>query len=273
MLGPVLSGAVLAQSPPGPAGAGTPPAATATDSRLVRLGPGDSLSFQVYGQPDMDSEVLVGDDGTIPVPLAGSVQVSGMSPAEAAAQVEKALRDGQFLVNPIVTLTVAASRSQRVSVLGEVGTPGRYPVDASTTVFDLLAEAGGIKETGSDTVYVIRTGADGVVERLPVDVSGLKAAPGAPAAIRLRPGDTLQVPRAEQVFVYGEVNTPDGYKLEQDMTVLEAIARAGGLTTRGSDRRVEIRRQDETGAYTSRSAEPSDRVQANDVIRVKERIF
>lgn len=253
--------------------AGNTEAPTATDARLNQLGPGDGLSFRVYGQPDMDSTVVVAEDGTIPVPLAGPVKVSGLSPAEAAKQVEKALRNGGFLRKPIVTLTVTDARSQRVSVLGEVGTPGRYSIDSRTTIFDLLAEAGGIKETGSDTIYVLRTAPDGSTERFAVETKRLVSDPGSKSVVLLRAGDSVYVPRAEQFFVYGEVNAPNNYRFEPGMTVLEAIARAGGLTPRGSDRRVEIRRQNAQGTYSTRTGRLADRVLANDVIRVKERIF
>lgn len=245
----------------------------ATDARLNQLGPGDVLSFRVYGQPDMDATVAVSEDGTIPVPLVGPVKVSGLSAAEAANQVAKALRTGGFLRNPIVTLTVTEARSQRVSVLGEVGTPGRYSIDSRTTIFDLLAEAGGVKETGSDTIYVLRTGPDGSTERFAVDTKRLLSDPGSTSIVPLSAGDSIYVPRAEQFFVYGEVNAPNNYRLEPGMTILEAIARAGGLTPRGSDRRVEIRRQNAQGTYSTRTGRLADRILPNDVIRVKERIF
>ena len=254
-------------------GANATPAADVVAPGRTQLGPGDELRFQVYGQPDMDSEVVVADDGTISVPLAGPVQVRGLSPQQAAKQVEKALKDGDFLRRPIVTLTVTKARSQRVSVLGEVGTPGRYAIESDTTVLDLLAEAGGVKESGSDTVHVIRTFPDGSTEKYSVNVARLLIDPKSQPSISLQPGDSIVVPRAEQIFVYGEVNSPNNYRYEPGMTLLEAIARAGGLTPRGSDRRIEIRRQDKYGVYRHLEGKPSDQIEANDVIRVKERIF
>jgi polysaccharide export outer membrane protein len=268
LLAAALAPAGAAQQPP----PGVPPTA-APGSPLTLLGPGDGLGFQVYGQPDMGATVFVAEDGTIPVPLVGAVKVSGMSPAEAAKAVEKAFRKGKYLVNPIVIITVTQPRSQRVAVLGEVGTPGRYVIDSGTTIFDLLAEAGGVKETGSDTIYVLRTGPDGATERIAVDLKGMLATPETQAPVTLRAGDSIHVPRAEQVFVYGEVNAPNTYRLDPGMTVLEAIVRAGGLTSRGSDRSVEIRRHLDDGSYVTLTRKLSDRVEANDVIRVKERIF
>src|SRR5215469_9809649 len=115
-----------------------PPAPT----RLALLGPGDSVTVQVYGQPDMTSTVYVGNDGTIHIPLAGAIQVAGVTPVEAAERVAKALHDGGYFVNPQVTLTLNNSRSERVAVLGEVRNPGSYAIDPSTSVIDLVAAAG-----------------------------------------------------------------------------------------------------------------------------------
>lgn len=255
-------------------GPGVPPK-TADDStlRIIQLGAGDSVSIQVYGQPDMTTTVYVSDDGTIPVPLAGAVPVAGLSPAEASQRIEKALKDGRFLVDPHVTLTVVLSRSQRVSVLGQVGHPGLYPIESNTTIFDLLAQAGGALETGSDVIFLLRPDAAGGVQRYPIDLKGLDDPKSAIPTQGLHGGDSLFVPRAEQFYIYGEVTAPNKYKVEAGMTVIEAISRAGGVTVRGSERRVDIKRLATDGKYITFKAKLNDLVKADDVIRVKESIF
>ena len=241
--------------------------------QLVDLGPGDSVKVEVYGQPDMSSTVTVGDDGSLPIALIGSINVLGLSPADAGHRIEDALRAGNFLVNPHVTLTVVQSRGLRVSVLGEVKTPGRYPIDAGTTVFDVLALAGGTTPDSGNVAYVLRQNSDGQMTRVPVALRG--TAPGAvsPAEQTLKSGDLLMVPKAEQFSIYGEIAHPDIYRIEPGMTVIQAIARAGGTTARGSDRRVDIRRLMPNGKYDTVHAKASDLVQPGDVIRVKESIF
>jgi polysaccharide export outer membrane protein len=237
------------------------------------LGPGDSVTLHVFGQPDMDSVLGIADDGTVRVPLAGSIQVGGLSAEAAARKVEKAFKDGGYFVDPHVTLTLAQSLSQRVSVLGEVRTPGRYPVDSKTTIVDLLAQAGGETELGSDTVFVLRPDATGTVKRYPVNLKGLAdSGTSAPTQV-LRAGDSVYVPRAEQFFILGEVQKPAMYKLEPNLTVLQAISLAGGVTAKGSDRRVEIKRTGKNGQETVVKAKANDLVQPDDVIRVKESIF
>jgi polysaccharide export outer membrane protein len=214
----------------------------------------------------------VADDGTVRVPLAGSIPVAGLSADSAARRIEKALKDGGFLLDPHVSLAVTASLSQRVSVIGEVRNPGRYPVDSRTTVVDLLAEAGGINEIGSDTVYVLRPDSAGQVKRFPVSLKGLADARHATPTQLLRAGDSLVVPRAEQFYIMGEVQKPDKYKLEPNMTVMQAISLAGGLTAKGTYRRVEIKRAGKNGTEVIKP-KADDFVLPDDVIRVKESIF
>jgi polysaccharide export outer membrane protein len=261
--------AVSAQAPPAP----TTGDKAAAKAPLLQLGPGDSVSIQVYGQPDLSTAVYVADDGTLSVPLAGDIQVAGLSPSQASSRVEAALKSHKILVDPHVTLTVTQSRSQRVSVLGQVGTPGRYPVESNTSIFDLLAQAGGITATGSDIVYVIRQDKDGKEVRYPVDLKGLASGSGAIPSLALKGGDSVFVPKAEQFSIYGEVTTPGRYRVEPGMTVIEAIAKAGGITQRGSQRRVEIKRKKADGSYSNVKGKFGDLVQPDDVIQVKESIF
>jgi polysaccharide export outer membrane protein len=259
----------------GAAAAGSPASAdSAADARpLLQLGAGDSVAITVYGQPDMGETVYVSDDGSVPVALVGAVQVAGLSPAQASLRIEKALRDGKFLVNPHVTLIVTQSRSQRVSVLGQVGTPGRYPIESNTSIFDLLAQAGGVKEDGADVVFLLRPDKDGKETRYPINLKQMVNGDRPAQTERLKGGDSVFVPRAEQFYIYGEVAAPGKYRVEPGMTIIQAIARAGGVTLRGSERRVEIKRHKPDGSYVTSKAKLGEAVQTDDVIRVKESIF
>ncbi len=273
----LAAGAAIGQTPPNtPAGSSRGDDQRQLDELkvpLVQLGPGDVVAIQVYGQPDMSGTLYVSDDGTVPVALVGPVAVGGLSPADAASRIEAALRDAKILNEPHVTLTVTTSRSQRVSVLGEVAKPGRYPVESNATVLDVLAEAGGVTEAGGDTVYVLRPGADGQVARMPVNLKNFSDGATTTQAPLLRGGDSVFVPHAPQFYIYGEVTAPGKFKLETGMTVIEAIARAGGITVRGSQRRIDIKRRRADGTYETSGARLSDLVRPDDVIRVKESIF
>lgn len=252
-----------------------PPSASLSHQPILILGPGDEVAMHVFGQPAMDTTMYVADDGTVQVPLAGAVHVAGLSPSEAADEVDTALRKGQFLVNPHVTFTIVTSRSQKASVLGQVRNPGIFPVASTTTLLELLAQAGGETEEGADTVFILRAGPGGAIRRLAVNLGGLAQAgmPPEAAEIMIRSGDQVYVPRAPEVSVMGEVRTPGLFRLVPGMTVLQALARAGGVTAMGSTHRIVIRRQESDGRYREISARLPDRLEPNDVMTVRERIF
>jgi polysaccharide export outer membrane protein len=245
---------------------------TAKQQHMSLLGPGDSVSIQVFGEPDA-TDVYVGDDGTISVPLVGNIHVEGASPVEAADRVAKALKQGGYFVDPHVTVKVTQPSSQLVSVVGEVASSGRYPINPRTTIVDLLAQAGGMKETASDVGYVLRTDNSGHISRYPVKLDGLTDIRDALPTSTLLGGDSLVVPRAEHYYITGEVTTPGTYRIEPGMTVLQAIGRAGGITERGSERRIQLKRLGKDGQYQILHPKLGDPIQSDDMIRVKESIF
>lgn len=240
---------------------------------LVLLGIGDSVTLQVYGKPELSTEIVVSEDGTIQVPLVGAVDVKGLSPAQASQKVAKAFQDGEFLVNPQVSITLEKGTSQQVSVLGEVGGPGRYPVESRTTVFDLLAQAGGKSADSSDVIFLLRTDENGKVSRMPIDLSSLSNPNIDFPTIKFQGGDTLYVPRGEQVFIYGEVGNPGKVKLEPGMTLVQALTLVGGVSRRGSTSRIEIKRKKPGGGYLTVYPKLNDKLEPDDVVRVKESIF
>ncbi len=265
-----------AQTPaPPPQGLPVPPPSAATAGPLLQLGPGDQVKVDVFGRPEMDTTTYIADDGSVHVPLAGAVVIGGLSPTQAAQKVEQALKDGQFLVDPHVTFTVVQVRSQRVSVLGEVRTPGRYAVESNTSVLDLLAQAGGATDKAGDIAYVLRPDAAGNLQRYPVNLKGVMDSKDATPAVlqTLRSGDSLYVPVAQQFYIAGEVRAPAQYRLDAGMTLTQAVGRAGGVTDKGSASRVQIKRRKPDGSYAVISGKPGDLIQPDDVITVKERIF
>lgn len=249
-------------------------AQSVTPPPLVQLGPGDQVKIDVFGNADLATITNVTDDGFVRMPLAGSVAVGGQSLAEAARRIEVALKDGQFLLNPQVTITLVQSQSQRVSVLGEVRNPGSYPIQSNSTIFDLIALAGGMSDKGSDVVYIQRADEAGLIQRLPVDMRKISAAPGAASSATqtLKGGDTIVVPKGT-FFITGQVVTPGEYRIEGDMMLFEAIARAGGVTPLGSSSRVEVRRRGPNDQVVEVKSNKNLRIQPGDVIKIKERLF
>ncbi|MGQ0701225.1 MAG: SLBB domain-containing protein [Panacagrimonas sp.] len=281
----VFAPAADAQSPDAPVGTPDVPRATGgtpnqlpvappanLNSSTLTLAPGDVITMTVFNRPELTTTVYVSDKGTIEVPLAGSVPVLGLTPSAASERVATAYREGDYLIDPQVNIVLAAFRSQQISVLGEVARPGRFPMDTRTSVLDALAQAGGVTQLGAEKAYILRRSGGGV-DRFEIDLSDLLTL-GSGQIVELRAGDTVVVPRAELFYIYGEVQRPNSYALRQKrMSVIEGISVAGGLTPRGSSRRIEIKRKTKDGKLITLDAEPDDAIQADDVINVRERIF
>jgi len=230
-------------------------------AQAQKLGPGDTIHVTVFGQADLTSDARVSDRGTVDLPLVGAVKVAGQTPADAAGTIATALKKGEFLKHPQVTVALTAVRSQQVSVLGLVARPGRYPLDeAHLKLPEILAAAGGVAAGGSDTVTVIRNGAPRKVRALARD-------------FELKGGDTVVVERAPVFYIYGEVAHSGAYPVTTNMTVMQAISVGGGITPRGSERRVKLRRTGADGKVVESDAKLQDVVKADDVIFVKESIF
>jgi polysaccharide export outer membrane protein len=240
---------------------------------LQTVGIGDTVSMQVFGRPELTTTTAVADDGSISLPLVGTVRVAGDSQSAAAQRIAAAFQSGQYLRKPQVTLLITQSRSQQVSVLGEVRTPGRFVVDGRTTVLDLLALAGGTTERSGDAVFLIRDDGKGKLERQRIDLKGLQSDQVPLPSLALRGGDSIYVPPFEQYYIYGAVTQPNMYRLESSMTVLQAISRSGGLTQFANEKRIEIKRRNADGTFKTNRALLTDGVQPDDVIYVKESRF
>ena len=235
------------------------------------LGTGDMLRITVYGNPDMTTETRVTAAGTISLPLVGEVKVGSISVPEAEHSIAKLLEDGKFIKRPQVNIVILQFVSQQVSVLGEVQKPGRYPLDHPSTLTDLLAIAGGATANGSDQITVISHKA-GKSSRQEYDVRDMFRKNGSPD-VGVSSGDIIYVPRAPVFYIYGEVQRPGAFRLERDMIVAQALATGGGLTARGTERSLSIKRRNEKGKLETIDAEISTPLLADDVLQVKESLF
>ena len=237
------------------------------------LGDGDSVRVTVFQDPDLTTEARISERGSITFPLIGEVVIAGLTPEAAAARIAERLSRGKFVVRPQVSLAVQQVRSRQVSVLGEVGKPGRYALDdVSNSLTDVLARAGGINGEGDDNVVVVRN-LDGKETRTAVDVPQMYRSGDMSGDVRLQNGDVVYVKRAPQFYLYGQVQKAGSYRLQSQMTVMQAIAVGGGLTPRGTLRGLQVERRSAEGQVSKVSVQPSDVVRADDVIMVRERLF
>ena len=226
-----------------------------------KLGPGDTVHVTVYQQPDLTVDARITDTGTINFPLLGNVKIGGQSTFDAANTLANALKDGGYLKAPQVAVALTTVRSRQVSVLGLIVHPGRYPLEeAHMKLPDLIAAAGGIALGGAEEVTVIRDGKSQTVSALSKEFD-------------LKGGDTVYIERAPVFYIYGEVVHAGVYPVKAGMTVMQALSIGGGITPRGSERRIKLRRLAADGKTREYDASLVDVVKADDVIFVKEALF
>jgi Periplasmic protein involved in polysaccharide export len=230
------------------------------------LGAGDVIKVSVYDHPDLLLETQLADDGSINFPLIGKVNLNGLTFQAAESSIASKLDVGGFVRAPQVNILISEHLSQRISVIGEVNRPGRYPLDGKTSLIDMIANAGGISAMGSDTIVLIRDNT-----RQEFDIPKLMAT--AEQSMSLKAGDQLYIPRMQQIYVYGEVLRPGAYRLEPKMTVMQLLSLAGGFTPKASHRSIQIQRPAKDGTMEKIDVKLTDLVHQNDVIYIDESLF
>jgi polysaccharide biosynthesis/export protein len=242
-----------------------------------RIGAQDVLNITVFGEAELSGKYTVEQDGTFTFPLIGRVKGGGTTLRELEQEVKKHLADG-FLKNPQVSIAIETYRSQRILVMGEVRSPGEYLLTSDMTLLAALARAGGTSPAASREAVIVRSrrvpanGEGGAeAEILRIDLADLQAGNTA-LNITLQDGDTLNVPKAQSVFVSGQVKAPGAYAVEPGTTVLQVLSLAGGLTDRGADSRVRIQRMVK-GKLKETKAKLTDTVQPGDTIIVPQKFF
>jgi polysaccharide biosynthesis/export protein len=263
---PVAAPSSQVQAPVAPT-----PAPVAPD---YEVGPLDLLNITVYGEPTMSGRIRVDNDGSFPFQYLNRVKAEGLTPAEIEAYLTKALSDG-YLRNPQVSVEILEYRSQSVFVTGEVRAPNKYTLPGNSTLMDVLTQAGSVTSTAGNWVHITHA-------RKGVQVLGPSASAeydlrvnlrdiqtGKTQNIKVEDGDTIYVPKAERVFVTGEVRNNSPLVYEEGMTVFQAVSLAGGITEKGANR-FSIRRLIK-GQIKEIDARPEDKLQPGDQVVVKRR--
>jgi polysaccharide export outer membrane protein len=233
-------------------------AAPLVASESLLIGPGDQLHIQVADTPEMEQHPRVTDAGEIPVEAVGNVKVAGLTPANAATAIQDRLIAAHFMWHPIVLVTIEQYATQTVSVLGEVKAPGAYPIATPRSILDILALAGGLSSVADRNIVIERR--SDPQNRVHYNYSNNPDA-AVDRQVLVSPGDTVLVPRAGIVYVLGDVNRPGGYAMannESKMTMLEALALAGGLSKTAKQSGARLIRKDSSGSYTDRKLSVGD---------------
>ena len=177
------------------------PALDPRKALVYRIATNDSLRIGVFQEPDLDIIGRVDMKGTINLPLLGPIRIVGFTIPEAQLAIEDAYRNGRYLRNPQVTITVEVYAPREVSIQGQIKSPGRYvlPIEQTMTVLELVTKANGFTDTAKGTaVSVTRIHPDGRKEVFTVDVESLikgkDRARSTDNSLNLLPGDIVYVP-------------------------------------------------------------------------------
>ena len=238
-----------------------------------KLGAGDTVRIQVFQNPDLTLETRIQESGDVTYPLIGALHLAGLTIPQAEKLLAAALKTGGFMQQPQVNISQVQARPKQMSVLGQVLKPGLYPLEFSNThLSDVLAQAGGIGPGGADTVIVIGR-RQGKPIRQQIDVTAMYLQGDMSNDILIAPGDLVYVNRAPVFYIYGEAQRPGSFRIERNMTFMQALATAGGPTQRGTEKQLRVRRQGADGKWMEVTPELTDLVQTDDVIFVRESLF
>ncbi len=256
--------------------AGQQPAAppAAPEANYV-IGAQDVLVITSYDQDDLSGRFVVETDGTFTFPMLGRVNAGGMTLRQLEGALRQQLVDRGFFRKPQIAVAIDQYGSRKIYVLGEVRKPGIYAISGVMRLVEALALADSTLPTaGPEVVIIPESDGPSPPKDRTVRISLADLENGAVRLnVLLNDGDTILVPRAEEIYVFGEVRNPGAYPLRQEeMTVLQALSLAGGVTDRGATGRIEIVRIVD-GEQVEIRAELTDMVQPGDTIVVPQRFF
>jgi polysaccharide export outer membrane protein len=230
------------------------PDAAGDSSAIHRYGPGDTLSIWAFGLDEIGKNpVQIDSRGDIDLPLLGTIHASGLTGTELRAALLTRLQE--HVREPQVSVNLLSSKSQPVSVIGGVNTPGVYQLQSGKTLVEALSGAGGLRSDAGHSIKITRLAqwgplplpdmnAEGGFLSATVKVKELLEGRNPSVNIQVRPGDVISVPRAEMVYVVGEVTRAGGFVLNDNehLSVLKALSLAGGLTRNAARKHARILR-------------------------------
>jgi polysaccharide export outer membrane protein len=211
----------------------------------VKLGIGDLVEISVYGVPDLSTKIRVSGSGDVYLPLIDYVHVADLTTDEAQELIQKRLEDGGFVRSPHVAIFVDESASQSITLVGEVMRPGPYPAIGDRRLLDMISAAGGLTDKAGRHVIIEHRGNPD--QKVELQLSS-NLAEDTQNNVDVYPGDTIIVSRAGIVYVVGDVSRPSGFLIEDStLSVLKALALAGGSTRTSALGKTRILRQTPTG--------------------------
>jgi polysaccharide export outer membrane protein len=236
---------------------------SAADLNDYEITPDDLLQVEVFDVKELSGEYRVSPNGSIHLPLLPeAVSAAGLTPSQLSEEIGQHLRASKLVATPRVTVGVKESRGHSVAITGAVKRPQIYPVFGQTTLLDLLSQAEGLTDDAGSAAMITR----GAVAQRRLGMNGQRGEnqhPVDPTIVTadlkrlleggdsqsnpiVYPGDSVTVPHAGVFYVLGAVTRPGGYNLrdaQEPITVLMAIATAGGLTPTAKNQRCMLIRK------------------------------
>ena len=229
-------------------------------AHALQISAGDLLDVNVFDTAELSGRLRVNEHGSIDLPIAGDLSVSGLTADQAGHAIEQKLLSTKVLRDPHVSVTVLEYATQGVTVLGEVKNPGVYPLLGTHGLLDLISAAGGVTPNAGKAVTVTHR-----TEQDHPEIVNMESKPGSMAAynVDVRPGDTIVVSHAGIIYVVGEVGKPGGFLIENNdrLTVLQAIALAQGTSRNASLDHTKVIRK--TGGTHEEFPVPLNRILKN----------
>jgi polysaccharide export outer membrane protein len=255
------------------------------EAQAYRIGARDLIEVREFEMPELNNlQIRVSEDGTISLPPLGEVPLAGKTEAEAALAL-KTLLESKYVQRATVEIKVQEFRSRPISVIGAVRTPGALAFSGRWTLLEALTAAGGVAESHGTSLYVLRRADDGLSDQVAIDIGDLLERADPRVNIPLFANDLINVPSAVEVVIYclGEVARPGAvsFKSTERITLIAALARAGGLTDRAS-KTIRVKRADAATGTPEVTADykrilagkdPDVELRQGDVVIVKESFF
>ncbi|MCK4738945.1 MAG: SLBB domain-containing protein [Deltaproteobacteria bacterium] len=253
------------------------------------VGEGDLLEINVYEHPDLKTKVRVGADGSITFPLVGVVNIGGFTTSGVEKKLATLLEDG-YIKKAHVTVFISEYTSKKVTVLGEFLKPGLIRLRGESTLLEVISSAGGLTNLAGDYLFIQRKSkkpstpltnldkdlksiADADDDVIRVELKVLLEKGEATVNHQVNDGDSIYIPKADLVYITGEVVRPGAYKITKGLTVLKAITLSGGFTPIAWKGRTKIVRKGTDGVEETIRVKMQELVIPEDVILVPESIF
>jgi len=227
------------------------------------LGPDDQILIRaLYAEEISEKPVMIGTNGYISLPMAGRLRASGLTVEQLETEIVSRLKP--YMQDPQISVSVVEFRSQPVSVLGAVANSGVVQLRGHKTLFEVISEAGGLKNEAGNTIKITRRKefgpiplASAVADRsgqfsvAEVSVKSVMEARNPQENIEVKPKDVVSIPRAELIYVIGSVKRAGGFVLNEreHISVLQALSMAEGLDRVASGGNARILRSSD-GAST-----------------------